>query len=83
MPGGVGGGCREASPYPDPAREGGEPILLIARRPEGPAQIVSHLRRSGNQFRISLPALTGRAINRRSFGPKNSIGPVTANPSIG
>jgi len=41
MQGGVGGGCRKASPYPDHVREGGDTQISNSLRPEGPA----HLRR--------------------------------------
>ena len=54
-----------------PVRQGGDSILSIAQRPEGPAQIVAHIRRSGTDRRI-YPALTDGAINCRSFEPESS-----------
>ena len=45
---------------------------LSMPRPEGPAQIVAHLRRSAKLMRIypALRASAGPATNCQSFGPK-------------
>jgi len=51
-----------------PVREGGEPYLSIAQRPEGPAQWRTFGAQATNR-RID-PALTDGATNYRSFGPK-------------
>ena len=39
-----------------PVREGGEPLLSIHLRPEGPAQLVAHLRRSGLPVAATPPS---------------------------
>jgi hypothetical protein len=49
----------------------GEFHLSISWRPDGPAEIVVPLRRSGPNPCI-YPALTDWAINFQSFGPKSS-----------
>jgi hypothetical protein len=59
MQGGVGGGCREASPYPDHVREGGVD-LAVSLSAEGASGFVPAPRAYGGLWaigRIGFPAL--------------------------
>jgi hypothetical protein len=50
-----------------PSVRAGNVFCPMLQRPEGPAQIVAHLRRSVNI--VASPALTDGATNCQSFGP--------------